>query len=390
MKGNLILLLALSVLPCTLWAQSADDDMYYVPGKAKAKTEKVTGPTRTTVAGPTRTTVVGERADESDARADYHTGQLRDVDEYNRRGIAQEDVTTRLVGDTLYVTTADSTGAQVATRYAPGQPMDEAFGVDPEPEGRYRDGDVGFYDDDYYYTSRLYRFRGYALRDPFVWDICYGWYDPWYDPWYGWYMPYYHYGYYSWFDWGWGWHHHPGWDCCWGPHGYYRDYMPHRPTLAYRNHGERGGRYMTSGAGTRAGRVGTTRMGGSTRYDGVAGTRSGRGTLDGRSYGTRSGRTYGTRGEGTYGTRGGSTYSGTRSGRTGTVTRDYQRGGQSESSSRSSSSSRSYQGTSSSRGSSMSSGTRGGGFGGGGFGGGSRGGGGFSGGSRGGGGRGGR
>lgn len=385
MKGNLILLLALSVLPSTLWAQSADDDMYYVPGKAKAKTEKVVGPTRTTV-------VVGERADEANARADYHTGQLRDVDEYNRRGVAQEGVTTRLVGDTLYVTTVDSTGAQVATRYAPGQPMDEAFGVDPEPEGRYRDGDVGFYDDDYYYTSRLYRFRGYALRDPFVWDICYGWYDPWYDPWYGWYMPYYHYGYYSWFDWGWGWHHHPGWDCCWGPHGYYRDYMPHRPTLAYRNHGERGGRYMTSGAGTRAGRVGTTRMGGSTRYDGVAGTRSGRGTLDGRSYGTRGGNSYGTRGEGTYGTRGGSTYGGTRSGRT--VTRDYQRGGQSESSGRSSSSSRSYQGTSSSRGSSMSSGTRGGGFGGGmssgGFGGGSRGGGGFGGGSRGGGGRGGR
>lgn len=373
MKRNLILLLALSVLPGTLWAQSADDDMYFVPGKTKAKTEKTTKPSRPVV------TSQSTEVDDADANADYHTGQLRDIDEYNRRGAGQDGVTARLVGDTLYVTSTDSTGSQVATRYAPGQQIDEAFGVDPEPDGRYRDGGDGYYDDDYYYTSRLYRFRGYAFRDPFMWDICYGWYDPWYDPWYGWCMPYYHYGYYSLFDWGWGWHHHPGWDCGWGYHAYYRDFIPHRPSLAYRNHGERGGRYMTSGtgAGTRAGRVGNTRMGSTTRYNDVAGTRAQRSTADGR----------------TYGTRGGSTYGGTRAGRTGTLTRDYQRGGTESTSRGSSSSSRSYQGTSTSRGSSMSSGTRGGGFGGGfgggGFSGGSRGGG-FGGGSRGGGGRSGR
>ena len=37
MKKNLILLLALSVLPCMAFAQSTDDDLYFVPGKKKAK-----------------------------------------------------------------------------------------------------------------------------------------------------------------------------------------------------------------------------------------------------------------------------------------------------------------------------------------------------------------
>ena len=41
MKKNLILLLALSVLPCMAFAQSTDDDLYFVPGKKKAKTERV-------------------------------------------------------------------------------------------------------------------------------------------------------------------------------------------------------------------------------------------------------------------------------------------------------------------------------------------------------------
>lgn len=374
MKRNLVLLLTLSVLPCMVMAQSTDDDMYFVPGKTKAKTERPVTLPATDVARQRPVVVDG------DANADYHTGRLRDVDEYNRRSAGKDGVTTRLVGDTLYVTSADSTGSEVVSRYAPGERMDEAFGVDPDDGYRYGDVDDGYYDDDYYYTSRLYRFRGLAWRDPFLWDISFGWYDPWYDPWYGWCMPYYRYGYCGWYDWGWGWHHHPGWDCGWGPHGYYRDYLPHRPSLAYRNHGERGGRYMTGGlaGGTRAGRVGTTRMGSTGRYDALAGTRSQRTTMGGR--------TVGTRGTGDYTTQRGSRYEGTgRSVQQGTR-ESYSRGGVSEG--------RSYSGSSSSRGSSMSSGTRGGGFGGGfsggGFGGGSRGGGSFGGGSHGGGGRGGR
>lgn len=353
MKTKVMLLLALSALPLTMLAQSTDDDMYFVPGKKKAKTEKTVKPIR-----------VDSTPVESsgDADADYHTGKLRNVDEYNRRGSSSDKVTTRLVGDTLYVSTVDSSGNAVASRYAPGQKMDEAYGVDPESSDRYRD-EAGYYDDDYYYSSRLYRFRGRYFYDPFMWDICYGWYDPWYDPWYGWYMPYCHYGYYSWFDWGWGWHHHPGWDCGWGHHGYYRDFVPHRPSLAYRNHGERGGRYMTGGGNysstVRGGRVGTSRMGSSY----------GRSATGTRSYGSstvqRGGRT------GVTGSRSSDSYSRSSSSST------YSRGSSSSTYSRGSSSS-------------YSGGSRGGGFSGGGFGGGSRGGGGFSGGSHGGGGRGGR
>lgn len=368
MKRNMILLLALSVLPYAAMAQGTDDDMYFVPGKKKVQVEKaVTLPA--TDASRQRPVVVTE----ADPNADYHTGQLRDVDEYNRRGAGRDGVSTRLVGDTLYVTSTDSTGSQVVSRYAPGERMDDAYGVAPGDDYRYRDSDDGYYDDDYYYTARLYRFRGLAWRDPFLWDISFGWYDPWYDPWYGWCMPYYRYGYCGWYDWGWGWHHHPGWDCGWGPHGFYRDHLPHNPSLAYRNHGERGGRYMTAGAGTgtRAGRVGNTRMGSTGRYEGAAGTRAGR--LTGR---TDSGRYTGTRGTAGYTTQ--------RGGRSEGVTRDsYTRGG--------TSTSRSYTQSTPSRGSSIGGSTRGGGFSGGGFGGGgSRGGGGFGGGSHGGGGRGGR
>lgn len=80
MKRNLILLLALSVLPCMAFAQSTDDDLYFVPGKKKAKTERVE---KTDRAATRRDQPV---VYEGNPKVDYHTGQLRDVDEYNRRG----------------------------------------------------------------------------------------------------------------------------------------------------------------------------------------------------------------------------------------------------------------------------------------------------------------
>lgn len=365
MKRYLLLILALLVLPYQAsLAQNTDDDMYFIPSKKKEKKESQAQEVRVTV-----------KTDQPkvETQVDFHTGKLRDVDEYNRRGSNRETVSTRLVGDTLYVTTTDSTGAEVVVRYNNGDVTPETVMAENENNYRYRDEVDGYYDDDYYYSTRLYRFRGMAWRSPFLWDVCYGWYDPWYDPWYGWYMPYYHYGFYSWFDWGWGWHHHPGWDCGWGHHGYYRDHLPHRPTLAYRNHGERGGRYMTGGnvASTRAGRVGSTRLGTTGRADSYATTRSQRSTV---------GRTAGTRGTGSYVTQ--------RGGRTESTIRSTQRGTSDSSTRGGYVPSRGYTESSSSRGSSMSSGTRGGGFGGGfgggSFGGGSRGGGSGSGGGRGG------
>ena len=180
MKANVITLLML--LAICFSASAQDDDMYSFSSKKK-------GQANTTASVQSSTS--SSAWDESDANADYHTGQLRDVDEYNRRGPGSQAGTPsyEFRGDTLLVKTVPE--------------QSEMSGYD---EGYYAGYSDGFNDGDYYYTSRLARYRGFRLYDPYIWDYCYGWYDPWYDPWYGWYGPYYRYGYYSWYDWGWGWH----------------------------------------------------------------------------------------------------------------------------------------------------------------------------------------
>ena len=131
----------------------------------------------------------------TDTLPDYHTGQLRDVDDYNRRSTGR--ITEIHVGnDTLYVD-ADSSYVE---------------GYSYEEQPYYEDN---FYDNDYYYSSRMMRFHNYFPYDPWYWDFAYGWYDPWYDPWYGFYGRFYPYGWYSWSSWGWGWRHYPGWDLAW-------------------------------------------------------------------------------------------------------------------------------------------------------------------------------
>ena len=179
MKANILTLLLLSLVCFS--AQAQDDDMYFMSSKKKAQK---TAPARVSSA-----TVYNDADDEADA--DYHIGQLRDVDEYNRRGSVQADdaPSIRLEGDTLYVDSKQSAKHDAIT-YNEG----------------YSDGYYdGLYDGDFTYTARLARYRGFRLYDPFIWDITFGWYDPWYDPWYGWYRPYYGYS-----SWGWGWHNY-GW-----------------------------------------------------------------------------------------------------------------------------------------------------------------------------------
>ena len=174
MKANVITLLML--LAVCFNASAQDDDMYSFSSKKK-------GQQTTTVS--TQSSSHSNYEDEGDANADYHTGQLRDVDEYNRRGPAGQPgaPSYQMKGDTLLVTTSPQ--------------QQEMSGYD---EGYYAGYSDGFNDGDFYYTSRLARYRSFRLYDPYMWDYCYGWYDPWYDPWYGWYAPYYRYGYYSWYD----------------------------------------------------------------------------------------------------------------------------------------------------------------------------------------------
>ena len=354
MKRNILFWIAILALPVWVVSQTVDDDIYFVPGKKSAKqTVKLnSASSSTSAAGKSATYSVPAESDEAQADADFHTGKLRDVDDYNRRG----QVLTRLSGDTLYVMT-DSLQEK---SYVLGDRSDQVY-----DEGRYYDD--GYYDDDYYYTSRLHRYHGYRFYDPFLWDYYYGWYDPWYDPWYGWYGPHFRLGYYSWFGWGWGWGHYPYWDVAWhhhGPHHY--GHGPGRPgRVQPMNHFNLGNRTSTNAG----------------RYLTNTNPRGGRGNW---TAGSRSTRTQ-TATRGTIGTRGtaGSSRSvriqaSQPSSRSSVTT---QRGSRSVSSSRSSvTQSRSVSTPSRSSSSpSISSGSRGGGFGGGGsFGGG----GGFGGGGR--------
>ena len=220
---TLLLVLGLSV---TVHAQDVDDDMYFVSSKKKAAKAVVKVPR-------TYSTSSSHSAwDNSDSDADYHTGQLRDVDEYNRRGRGADSsqVVARLVNDTLYVYSNDSTGQQV-----------RSYGNEYDSANRYYD------EDEYIYAVRLGRYHSVHIIDPWYWDYTYGWYDPWYDPWYGWYAPYYRPGFY------WGWYHRPGWSFSWGygpyyphyhyPH-YHGGYVYHRPShQPYRNGGQRSALY---------------------------------------------------------------------------------------------------------------------------------------------------
>lgn len=232
---HLILLLGLG-FTITVQAQDVDDDMYFVSSKKKAK--KASSKTSAQNVVPVKVVKPVDSSNNAEADVDYHTGQLRDVDDYNRRGntASNGQVVAKLVNDTLYVYSNDSTGQQ--TTYA--------YGSESEQNENYY-GDDNYYEDDYVYTSRLGRYHRVHFIDPWYWDYCYGWYDPWYDPWYGWYAPYYRHGYYSWYDWGW--HHSPSWGFGWSYPSYYHhpnhhggDFA-HRPHVTYRNGGRQSNPY---------------------------------------------------------------------------------------------------------------------------------------------------
>jgi hypothetical protein len=356
----LLLVFGLS-LTITVQAQDIDDDMYFVSNKKAAKTTAKSQNNYTT-STVVRQTVPAQV--DTDASADYHTGQLRDVDDYNRRGNSASNgqVVAKLVNDTLYVYSNDSTEQKTYV-----------YGDESDPNSKYYE-DENYYEDDYTYASRLNRYHRVHFIDPWYWDYCYGWYDPWYDPWYGWYAPYYRHGYYSWYDWGWGWRYSPGWG--WGYPVYYHHYpvyhggvYAHRPiTEAYRNGGQRSASYSSRGNRI-SGRSVTARNSRNSSYTRSLETSRRGGVVrdDNQSAVSRGARANSTRN---------------------TVTSRSERSVSRSESSRSNESSRST--TNSSRSSSMSSSSRGGSFGGGSFGGGSRGGsfggggGGFGGGSRGG------
>ena len=239
MKFLYLFLLSVLGLSATVHAQDIDDDMYFVSSKKKAaKSAAKTAKSKTTYSDVSRMATFDEY---DDANVDYHTGQLRDVDDYNRRGnvVSNGQVVAKLVNDTLYVFSNDSTSQQVLT-----------YGNEYGTGDKYYKDD-NYYEDDYTYTSRLGRYHSVHFIDPWYWDYTFGWYDPWYDPWYGWYAPYYRHGYYSWYDWGW--YYRPSWSFTWGgyihyPLHHHHGGITHHPTsLPNRYGGQRMAGYASRG-----------------------------------------------------------------------------------------------------------------------------------------------
>ena len=249
MKKIVFLSLLALCLPWTLAAQSVEDDLYYVPSKKKTEQKKEEKKTDTGIRRASDDVIVVETRKPvvSVASAGGTTvvvkdkkGNVRDVDEYNRRYDSKE-YSFAQADDTLYI---------------------EEKTV-PDPDGEWVNGFDGS-QDDYEYAMRIIRFRNprYAISisSPLYWDVVYGlnswdwnvytdglyayafptftnrlWWDwrynwSWGWPYYGWSWGwngfYFGWGgfYAGWGGWhgpGWGWHHPyygPGWSWGWHHH----------------------------------------------------------------------------------------------------------------------------------------------------------------------------
>lgn len=267
MANRIFIAAFLIALPLCSYAQY--DDMYFVPGKEKAKTSA------------TVTASVGAESftdTESDTNAQRLTQPVqtessvvngRDVDEYNRRYRSYDS-------DDDWVVTGDSADAEEAQ-------AEKSRGVN-DSQGS---------DVDYQYTKRILLFAspsvGIPVSSPLYWDLCYGpnaiywnvyddgfyayafpsswnylyyspyfswswgyrpwgWYGGWYSSWYGgWYDPWY----YPWYGPGY-WHHPPYWR---PPHHGIASRPVNRPSVHYR---ETLGNRNSAGANVRPARSGSS------------------------------------------------------------------------------------------------------------------------------------
>lgn len=280
MKKIVMFSLWLAFFPLWMMAQGVNDDLYFIPKKkqkeAKVVVEKENTPT-TVYASPGSTVVV------KDVK-----GNVRDVDEYNRRYTSREN-SFYMNNDTLYIEE---------------KPYDE--------RGEWINGFEGT-QSDYEYAMRIIRFRNprYAIpvSSPLYWDVVYtlpswewnvfddGFYayafptfsnSLWWDWRYSWnwsWGPSWHYNYYTPY-WGWGvgahWHHshlhHPHWH-----HAYHHHFHPGwAGTGGYlgKNHGWNGS--VATRPGIHAGRYknnyqkGYVATGNSARRSSISGNRNSR------------------------------------------------------------------------------------------------------------------
>ena len=206
-------ILFLGLCTATLYC-AAQDDVYFVSSKKKAKTQKTPG--KSVVLPLTESTSIGHStvtpltADTVFVTEDWITERktgLRDVDEYNRRGKKTVETETT---DTL---------SPYELGYADG----------------YEDGT---------YTSRIVRFYaprpGIYVSSPYYWDYYDYAYDPWYYGYGNWALGFYWDGWWGWGSWygwrpyyTWGWY-DPFW-CAPHHHHYWTAVPATGPTYRYGN-----------------------------------------------------------------------------------------------------------------------------------------------------------
>lgn len=227
MKKIVSVWLAMAFLPFMVMAQS-NDDLYFIPKKKAEQKGKVTA-AKVVVEKEKEPTTVYTSPSSAVVVKDVK-GNVRDVDEYNRR-YTSRDNTFKMENDTLYIEE---------------KPYNE--------RGEWVNGFEGSRDD-YEYAMRIVRFRNprfaIPVSSPLYWEVVYTlpswewnvfddgfyayafptysnslWWDwrysyswgwSWHSPWrYSWYGPGYWYGNY----WGGGWHH---------PHWYAHHHHHHHP-----------------------------------------------------------------------------------------------------------------------------------------------------------------
>ena len=208
-----MILFSIIMLASSSLLKAQEDDMYFTSRKDKktSKTEKA----------PRKVEVVFETEEPSQVQparvtATVPVSEVRDVDEYNRRGKQSYSSPADTLPAQLQVTESD----QAQTYRLSAQSLYD-LGYSEGYEEGFSDGN----DIDFYYGLRLARFHGCHHYDPWYWNRISYIYDPWHwDPWYWdpWYRPYYYGGWYS-VGWGVGY--------CgtyWNPYwpGYYHGYYP--------------------------------------------------------------------------------------------------------------------------------------------------------------------
>ena len=238
MKKIVWISLMMAFLPIGLMAQNANDDLYFIPKKKKENTAKVVvvkEKTPTTVYGSSGSTVVVKDVD----------GNLRDVDEYNRRYTSRDNSFT-MENDTLYIEE---------------KPYNE--------RGEWVNGFEGS-QSDYEYAMRIVRFRNprYAIpvSRPLYWEVVYtlpSWeWNVYNDGFYAYAFPTFTNSlWWDWrYSWNWGWHspwyysswYTPGlWLGSWHHHHYHPHWHHHHPHYGWAGVGGYWGGHGWNGSSAR-------------------------------------------------------------------------------------------------------------------------------------------